>query len=66
MGGDTRATRLLFVNPGGPGVTADWLAPAVASLEPGVHATHDILAVDPPRHRGQHAGVLPDDAGRRA
>ena len=43
---DTRPTRLLFVNPGGPGVTADWLAPTVAALEPGVHATHDIVAVD--------------------
>ncbi|MDO5710799.1 MAG: alpha/beta hydrolase, partial [Micrococcales bacterium] len=45
--GDTRATRLLLVNPGGPGVTADWLAPTVAALEPAVHATHDIVAVDP-------------------
>ncbi len=43
---DTRPTRVLFVNPGGPGVTADWLAPTVAALEPAVHATHDIVAVD--------------------
>ena len=43
---DTRPTRLLFVNPGGPGVTADWLAPTVAALEPTVHASHDIVAVD--------------------
>ena len=43
---DTRPTRLLFVNPGGPGVTADWLAPTVAALEPAVNATHDIVAVD--------------------
>ncbi len=44
---DRRATRVLFVNPGGPGVAADWLAPTVAALAPAVRATHDIVAVDP-------------------
>lgn len=44
--GDKRATRTLFVNPGGPGVTADWLPSAVATLEPQVARTHQIVAVD--------------------
>lgn len=44
---DARPARVLFVNPGGPGVAADWLAPTVAALEPDVHRTHDIVAIDP-------------------
>lgn len=44
---DAQPARVLFVNPGGPGVAADWLAPTVAALEPDVHRTHDIVAVDP-------------------
>ncbi|MBK8437074.1 MAG: alpha/beta fold hydrolase [Austwickia sp.] len=45
--GDDRPTRVLLVNPGGPGVTADWLAPNLASAAPDIHRTHDIVAVDP-------------------
>lgn len=45
--GDTRATRVLFVNPGGPGAAADWMAPGVAFAEPQLHRVSDIVAVDP-------------------
>ena len=39
--------RLLLVNPGGPGVVADWLAPTVAARSGRLLGTHDIVAVDP-------------------
>lgn len=44
---DTRRTRTMFVNPGGPGVAAGWFAPSVAFVEPDLHSLHDIVAVDP-------------------
>lgn len=43
----SRSTRTLFVNPGGPGVAADWLAPALAAHFPALHRSHVIVAVDP-------------------
>ncbi|GMA41344.1 hypothetical protein GCM10025883_33890 [Mobilicoccus caccae] len=42
-----RSTRTLFVNPGGPGVAADWMAPALAAHAPELHRSHVIVAVDP-------------------
>lgn len=47
VAGDTRSTRVLFVNPGGPGVSADWMAPGLAFAEPQLHQSSDIIAVDP-------------------
>lgn len=40
-------TRTLFVNPGGPGVTADWMAPAMGARFPALLGTHTIVAMDP-------------------
>lgn len=45
--GDTRPTRVMFVNPGGPGSAAAWMAPGVAFAQRQVHRTSDIVAVDP-------------------
>ncbi len=45
--GDTRATRTLFVNPGGPGAPADWITPYVSWLEPDLRKLHDVVGVDP-------------------
>lgn len=39
--------RLLMVNPGGPGLAADWLAPALARRTPALLRTHDVVAMDP-------------------
>lgn len=55
----SRSTRTLFVNPGGPGVEAGWLAPALAARMPVLHRSHTIVAVDP---RGT-GGSTPLDCG---
>lgn len=44
---DSRPTRTLFVNPGGPGITADWFAPVVSMLEPSLRQGAQIIAIDP-------------------
>ncbi len=64
--GDRRATRVLFVNPGGPGVAADWLAPTTVALEPAIGRSHDVVAMDP-RGTGRSMPVAcpePDDGVR--
>lgn len=45
--GDNRPTRTLFVNPGGPGIAADWFAPTVSVLEPSLRQGAQIIAIDP-------------------
>ncbi|MDO5696976.1 MAG: alpha/beta hydrolase [Dermatophilus congolensis] len=51
--------RMLLVNPGGPGVVADWLAPSLAARSGSLLATHDIVAVDPRGTGGSTPIVCP-------